>query len=650
MNSMQRETHHVRAFQQSKSRTIVNGNVIQSSNFQSSNFPTDNINSSIDLDDLNNLNARSCSTEIDNVIKKYSKHLDELVHHLNRGFVIEPRAIQVLKSIHDILHKSWSIPEHGYKIGTELCKALKVSDGLDIILRMTSEFSSTASPVLEQCLTNDNVSYLARNGLGKIVKVATSCVQNGEVETGTGILEHLLKHSEASCLEVIRFGGIDALIIGCQKDNVIALRHCAGAFINLALFGGSRAIEIMTKQNVLNWLFYLAFHDDVKTNYLACLTITILVSDKIDVTKKIEMECMKMVEKLLTTLEPYLLSQKPRDFLMNKLEMFHGQSKEWLQQLVPYLSSKNETSRNLVAFQFYVEADIRKYHNCNGILKDINVIEPLKKVANTFDDNFASKYATKTLILIGECLPHKLPPQVIHWTKEDVREWIKQIGLTEHAAKFSITGESLLKLKEMNLRDDFDIHSPDLRKRFQQELQKFKKECNIYKPPKTISVGTQKKTMHAFISYRRSTGKHLASLLKVYLTNRKFSVFLDVDRLRAGPFDTSLIHYVKSSKYFLLVLTSDALDRCNNDSDWVRKEIVAAMDSGCIIIPVLDNFEWPNPEDLPEDIRSLQRFNGVHWNHDYQEASIKKIAEYVLHFLYHLLCMLFLCCILISVS
>ena len=409
------------------------------------------------MDDLNKLNSRNCSTEINNVIKKYSKYLYELINQLNHGFIVEPRASQILKSIYNIIQKSWSIPEHGYKIGIELCMAVKDSGGLDIILKMSSDFLDEASLILEQCLTNDNVSYLARNGLGRIVRVATSCVQNGEVVIGTGILEHILKHTEGSCLEITRFGGLDSLIIGCQKDNVIALRHCAGAFINLALFGGSRAIDVMIKQNVLNWLFYLAFHDDVKTNYLACLTIAILVSEKTIVTKKIEMECIKMVEKLIITLETYLTSQKPRDFMMNELKMFHGQRKEWMQQLVPYLSSKNEIARSLVAFQFLMEADIRKFQNCNEILKDINVIEPLKKVANTFDDNLASKYATKTLILIGECVPHKLPPQVIHWTKEDVREWIKQIGLTDHAAKFSITGESLLKLKELNLRDDFDI-------------------------------------------------------------------------------------------------------------------------------------------------------------------------------------------------
>lgn len=73
------------------------------------------------------------------------------------------------------------------------------------------------------------------------------------------------------------------------------------------------------------------------------------------------------------------------------------------------------------------------------------------------------------------------------------------------------------------------------------------------------------------------------------------------------------------------------------------------MNSGCIIIPVLDNFTWPNPLELPEEIQSLQRFNSIEWNHEYQIASINKLAEYVLNF-YHSLCMLFLCNILISGS
>lgn len=565
---MKSGSRHVREVHETNSQTIVNGKVLQSINCRSSNISNDNI--TIDLDDFNKLNAKNCATEIDNFIIKYSKHLSKLVHSLNHGFILELSAKQILITIYEILQKSWSVPDHGYKIGTKLCETLKDTGGLDIILNISSKHLIAGSQILEQCLTYNNVSYLAKNGLGTVVKVAASCVQIKAVEIGTGILEHILKYNEETCLEIIGFGGLDVIIIGCQKDNVISLRHCAGAFMNLALFGGCRAIEIMIKENVLNWLFYLAFHDDVKTNYFACLTISLLISDEIIVSKK--MECIKMVEKLVITLKSFLTAQNPREFMMNDLEMFHGQRKEWLQQLVPYLNSKNKIALSLVAFQFYMEADIRKFQNCNDIFKDLNVIESLKKVANTFDDNLSSKYATETLILIGECVIIKLPPLVINWTKENVQEWMKQIGLTDHAAKFFINGESLSKLKELNLRDDFDIHDPDKRKRFLQELQKFKTESiNVYKPQNEIPIVKSKKKMNAFISYRRSTGRHLASLLKVHLTKRNFSVFLDVDRLKAGPFDTSLIHNVKNSTFFLLVLTSDALDRCQNDSDWVRK-------------------------------------------------------------------------------
>lgn len=41
------------------------------------------------------------------------------------------------------------------------------------------------------------------------------------------------------------------------------------------------------------------------------------------------------------------------------------------------------------------------------------------------------------------------------------------------------------------------------------------------------------------------------------------------------------------------------------------QEIVAALQSGCNIIPILDNFQWPDPEELPEDMRAVCYFNGV---------------------------------------
>lgn len=140
------------------------------------------------------------------------------------------------------------------------------------------------------------------------------------------------------------------------------------------------------------------------------------------------------------------------------------------------------------------------------------------------------------------------------------------------------------------------------------------------------------KAVDVFISYRRSNGSQLASLLKVHLQLRGFSVFLDIDRLRAGKFDENLLMNIRLAKHFLLVLTPSALDRCIGDDeqqDWIHKEIVTALESDCNIIPVLDNFDWPLPEVLPSDMQQVVYFNGVRWVHDYQDACVDKVEKFL---------------------
>ena len=45
--------------------------------------------------------------------------------------------------------------------------------------------------------------------------------------------------------------------------------------------------------------------------------------------------------------------------------------------------------------------------------------------------------------------------------------------------------------------------------------------------------------------------------------------------------------------------------------DWVHKEIVAALETNCNIVPIIDNFEWPPVEKIPPDMRGVVRFNSV---------------------------------------
>ena len=64
------------------------------------------------------------------------------------------------------------------------------------------------------------------------------------------------------------------------------------------------------------------------------------------------------------------------------------------------------------------------------------------------------------------------------------------------------------------------------------------------------------------------------SLLKVHLQLRGFTVFIDIEQLRAGKFDERLLQSVRQANSFIIILTPNALDRCLGDDekkDWVHK-------------------------------------------------------------------------------
>ena len=134
-----------------------------------------------------------------------------------------------------------------------------------------------------------------------------------------------------------------------------------------------------------------------------------------------------------------------------------------------------------------------------------------------------------------------------------------------------------------------------------------------------------------FISYRRKNGFEMAQLICDRLTEKGLKCFLDLEEMRAGKFDEKIIDSINNSSNFILVLPRYALDRCVNEDDWVRKEIVAATGK-CTIIPILyPNFSWPKKlyKDLPEEITSLERQQGVPLSREYFSAMIDKIISYM---------------------
>jgi len=138
----------------------------------------------------------------------------------------------------------------------------------------------------------------------------------------------------------------------------------------------------------------------------------------------------------------------------------------------------------------------------------------------------------------------------------------------------------------------------------------------------------------AFISYRRETGSDLASLLKIQLENNYHKqIFLDIKELQVGRFDEALLRYIGDTPNFILILSKGSLDRCEDKSDWLKREIIHALKTDRNIIPLLiEGFTFPSDDKwalLPPEMRVLSSLNGITYSHIHQDSAIRQIALYM---------------------
>ena len=101
---------------------------------------------------------------------------------------------------------------------------------------------------------------------------------------------------------------------------------------------------------------------------------------------------------------------------------------------------------------------------------------------------------------------------------------------------------------------------------------------------------TVRKTV--FISYRHEDG-WIAWAVYSWLVGHGYTVFMDHQGLNSGAFDANLLRQIAEHDHFVLLLTPDALKRCIEPGDWVRREIERALETKRNIVPLLFNdFEW----------------------------------------------------------
>ena len=136
----------------------------------------------------------------------------------------------------------------------------------------------------------------------------------------------------------------------------------------------------------------------------------------------------------------------------------------------------------------------------------------------------------------------------------------------------------------------------------------------------------------AFISYRRENGFLMAQVIRDRLKEKGINCFLDLEELRSGKFDEKILLAIQEAHTFILILPQNALNRCSNENDWVRREVLEAVRCNKTIIPVMyDGFKWPKKwnENIPEEIRNLEKMNGVSGSQEYLPAMINRIISYM---------------------
>ncbi|XP_022668130.1 uncharacterized protein LOC111253252 isoform X3 [Varroa destructor] len=528
------------------------------------------------------------------------------------------------------------------------------------------------------------------------IQYASSASADKKTRVGTGILCHLFKHSESTCSYLLENKALELIIQNCKTTDVRTLRNCATAFANLAIYGGAECQKIMVDQrrSVPIWLFPLAFHKDYYVTYWACLAVSVLAANhEIEAVVR-QSDTLDLVEMFCNTRDPEAFARsnlahvygQSKDWLQRfvpvlssrlkqacSLAAFHFAMEASIKRqqgntgifseigavdaLKRVASSPNDLASKFAARALRIigEKLPQALSQQVPLWRELDVQQWVKQIgfgdrAQAFLD---AKVDGDLLLQIDETMLENdigINKQLLR--KRFLRELrkLKQMAdyssvdssnvaqvlsnidaeFTQYTYGFLRSGvdkSALSRLTEEQLQKECGIDNSVHRKKILSYLAK------VYPCPSEVeSSEDSKKCIDAFISYRRSTGSQLASLLKVHLQLKGFTVFIDVERLEAGKFDNNLLNSIRQARSFILVLTTGALERCKNDidrKDWVHREIVEAIEADCNIIPITDNFGWPDVNDLPEDIRPILYYNAINWIHDYQDACVDKIERFI---------------------
>lgn len=137
-----------------------------------------------------------------------------------------------------------------------------------------------------------------------------------------------------------------------------------------------------------------------------------------------------------------------------------------------------------------------------------------------------------------------------------------------------------------------------------------------------------------FISYRRDGGFETAKHLNDLLVHDGYTVSFDIDTLREGDFDETLLKRIDQCVDFILVVDKHTFDRTidpefDPKKDWLRTELAYALKLRKNIIPVLLSGVNEFPTNLPEDIADVTTKNGPEYNKYYFDEFYRRLKSFL---------------------
>ena len=157
----------------------------------------------------------------------------------------------------------------------------------------------------------------------------------------------------------------------------------------------------------------------------------------------------------------------------------------------------------------------------------------------------------------------------------------------------------------------------------------------------TMEVQDRSGGARVFISYRREEGEAYADVLmdRLLTSAPRAEVFRDTDTLQPGVvFSEKIDETIRTCDIVLALIGQtwlNAVDqsgsrKLNNPSDWVRRELAAALRYKKRVVPCLiEGATMPTREELPEDLAGLEMRHALSFSHAIPRRETDELVQMV---------------------